>query len=36
MAFLPVEEQIEIIKRGTVEIVPVEELVEKLKKSKKI
>ncbi|HCD52322.1 MAG TPA: tyrosine--tRNA ligase [Balneolaceae bacterium] len=35
MAFLPVEEQIEIIKRGTVEIVPVEELVEKLKKSKK-
>lgn len=35
MAFLPVEEQLEVIKRGTVEIVPEEELVEKLKKSKK-
>jgi tyrosyl-tRNA synthetase len=35
MAFLPVDEQLEIIKRGTVEIVPEDELVEKLKKSKK-
>ncbi len=35
MAFLPVEEQLEIIKRGTVEIVPVEDLVEKLKRSVK-
>lgn len=35
MAFLPVEEQLEVIKRGTVEIVPEDELVEKLKKSKK-
>lgn len=35
MAFLPVEEQLEIIKRGTVEIVPENELVEKLKESKK-
>ncbi len=34
MAFLPVEEQLEVIKRGTVEIVPEEELIEKLKKSK--
>lgn len=35
MAFLPVEEQLEIIKRGTVEIVPTEDLVEKLKRSVK-
>ncbi|GAA5523287.1 tyrosine--tRNA ligase [Aliifodinibius salicampi] len=35
MAFLPVEEQLDVIKRGTVEIVPEEELVEKLKESKK-
>ncbi|MDZ7805906.1 MAG: tyrosine--tRNA ligase [Gracilimonas sp.] len=33
MSFLPVEEQLEIIRRGTVEIVPEEELKEKLKKS---
>lgn len=33
MAFLPVSEQLEIIKRGTVEIVPEEELVQKLEKS---
>lgn len=33
MSFLPVEEQLEVIRRGTVEIVPEEELVEKLKKS---
>lgn len=35
MSFLPVEEQLDVIRRGTVEIVPEEELVEKLKKSKK-
>ncbi|MGD8426923.1 MAG: tyrosine--tRNA ligase [Balneolaceae bacterium] len=35
MAFLPVEEQLEIIRRGTVEIVPENELVDKLKKSRK-
>lgn len=35
MSFLPVEEQLEIIRRGTVEIVPEEELIEKLKSSKK-
>ena len=35
MAFLPVEEQLEIIKRGTVEIVPLDELKKKLKKSAK-
>lgn len=35
MSFKPVEEQLEVIKRGTVEIVPEEELTEKLKKSKK-
>lgn len=35
MAFLPVEEQLEIIKRGTVEIVPESELIEKLNKSHK-
>lgn len=34
MPFLPVDKQLEIIRRGTVEIVPEEELVEKLKKSK--
>jgi tyrosyl-tRNA synthetase len=34
MAFLPVEEQLEIIRRGTTEIVPEEELIEKLKKSR--
>jgi tyrosyl-tRNA synthetase len=33
MAFLPVQEQLDIIKRGTVEIVPEEELVQKLEKS---
>lgn len=35
MSFLPVAEQLEIIKRGTVEIVPEEELVQKLEKSHK-
>lgn len=35
MSFKTVEEQLEIIRRGTVEIVPEEELVEKLKRSKK-
>ncbi len=35
MAFLPVEVQLEIIQRGTTEIVPIEELKEKLKKSSK-
>ncbi|MFN1835579.1 tyrosine--tRNA ligase [Balneola sp. MJW-20] len=35
MSFLPVEEQLEIIERGTVEIVPKEELIEKLKRSRK-
>ncbi len=35
MAFLPVEEQLEIIQRGAVEIVPLDELKEKLKKSAK-
>lgn len=35
MSFLPVEQQLEVIRRGTVEIVPEEELLEKLKKSKK-
>lgn len=35
MSFLPVNEQLEIIKRGTVEIVPEKELVEKLTKSLK-
>jgi len=33
MAFLPVEEQMAVIRRGTVEIVPEPELVEKLKAS---
>ncbi len=35
MSFLPVEEQLAIIKRGTVEIVPEEELIKKLKRSRK-
>jgi tyrosyl-tRNA synthetase len=35
MSFLPVDEQLEIIQRGTVEIVPKEELITKLKRSKK-
>lgn len=35
MSFPSVEDQLEVIRRGTVEIVPEEELVEKLKKSKK-
>jgi tyrosyl-tRNA synthetase len=35
MSFPPVEEQLSVIKRGTIEIVPEEELIEKLKKSKK-
>lgn len=35
MSFLPVEEQLEVIRRGTVEIVPEDELIEKLKKSRK-
>ncbi|HAC16224.1 MAG TPA: tyrosine--tRNA ligase [Bacteroidetes bacterium] len=34
MSFLPVSEQLDIIKRGTVEIVPEEELVQKLEKSR--
>lgn len=33
MSFLPVKEQLEIIRRGTTEIVPEEELIEKLNKS---
>lgn len=35
MAFLPVEEQLKIIERGAAEIVPIEELKEKLTKSAK-
>lgn len=35
MAFLPFEEQLDIIQRGAVEIVPKSELIEKLKKSAK-
>lgn len=35
MSFLPVNEQLDVIKRGTVEIVPEEELIEKLKAAKK-
>lgn len=35
MSFLSVEKQLEVIRRGTVEIVPEDELVEKLKKSRK-
>ena len=34
MKFLPIEEQLTLIKRGVEEILPEEELVEKLKKSK--
>ena len=34
MSFPPVEKQMSVIKRGTVEIVPEEELIEKLSKSK--
>lgn len=34
MSFLPVDEQLALIKRGTVEIVPEEELIAKLKESK--
>lgn len=35
MPFLPVEEQIAVIKRGTVEIIPEDELIKKLEKSRK-
>lgn len=35
MSFLPVEKQLDVIKRGTTEIVPEDELIDKLKKSKK-
>lgn len=35
MSFAPIDEQLKIIKRGTVEIVPEPELIEKLKRSKK-
>lgn len=35
MAFLPVDEQMAVIRRGAVEIIPEEELIEKLKKSRK-
>ncbi len=35
MPFKPVEEQMEVIRRGTVEILPEEELVEKLEESRK-
>ncbi|HYW34604.1 MAG TPA: tyrosine--tRNA ligase [Balneolaceae bacterium] len=35
MPFLAVDEQLKVIRRGTVEIVPEDELVEKLKKSRK-
>ncbi|SMO61968.1 tyrosine--tRNA ligase [Gracilimonas mengyeensis] len=35
MSFIPVDQQMEIIRRGTVEILPEEELIEKLKKSRK-
>lgn len=34
MSFLPVEEQLEVIERGTTEIVPKDELIKKLEKSK--
>lgn len=34
MSFLPVKEQLEIIKRGTIEIVPEDELIQKLEKSR--
>lgn len=35
MSFLPVEQQLKVIERGAVEILPKEELTEKLKRSKK-
>lgn len=35
MSFPPIEKQLEVIRRGTVEIVPEEELVDKLKRSRK-
>src|SRR5690625_5289165 len=35
MSFPPVEEQLEILRRGTVEIIPEEELVKKLEQSRK-
>lgn len=35
MPFLPVEEQLAIIKRGTIEIIPEDELIQKLEHSKK-
>lgn len=35
MSFLAVEKQLEVIRRGTVEIVPEDELIEKIKKSQK-
>ncbi|SMO45517.1 tyrosine--tRNA ligase [Fodinibius sediminis] len=35
MAFLPVDEQLDVIKRGTVELVPEKELVAKLERSKR-
>jgi len=35
MSFLPVDEQLEVIRRGTVEIVPEPELKEKLERSRK-
>lgn len=35
MSFLAVEDQMDVIRRGTVEIVPEEELIEKLKESRK-
>lgn len=34
MSFLPVKEQLDIIKRGTIEIVPEDELIQKLEKSR--
>ena len=35
MSFLPLEEQLEVIRRGTTEIVPENELIEKIKHSRK-
>lgn len=35
MPFLPVDEQLEIIRRGTIEIIPEEELIQKLTRSRK-
>ncbi|MDZ7691880.1 MAG: tyrosine--tRNA ligase [Balneolaceae bacterium] len=35
MSFSPVDQQLEVIRRGTVEIVPEDELIEKLKTSRK-